>query len=149
MIRVMPDLQLSLIVSCALVLQILTFPNFFLLDPFSNTLGKFLAGAQLAAVTGWIVLVFVPPILTALRTRIGRRFSLYLAIPASIWPSALLLVGFTHLVLTGNPDADYHVKTPIFLFSDVVVPVLYWSMARHASNLNRRALGRQRLANQQ
>ena len=146
--RVKPDLQLSLIVSCALAFQILTFPDFFFLDPFSNSLGIFLTGARLAALTGWIVLLLVPPILIALRSRIGQRFSLYLAVSASIWPAALLLIRLAHLTVTGNPAIDYHLSFPIFVFSDVVVPILYWSMARHASALYQRALGRQRLARQ-
>lgn len=144
----MPDLQLSLIVSCALALQVLTFPDFFFLDPFSNSLGIFLTGARLAALTGWVVLLLAPPILIALRSRIGRRFGLYLVISATIWPAALLLVRFTQLTFTGNPAIDYHLSIPIFVFSDVVVPILYWSMARHASNLYRQALSRQRMARQ-
>jgi hypothetical protein len=148
MLRVMPDLQLSLIVSCTLALQILTFPEFLFLDPFSNSLGVFLAGAQLAAVTGWIVLLFVPPILIALRTRIGRRFSIYLAISASIWPAVLLSIRLVHLAVTGNPGIDYHLSYPIFVLSDFVVPILYWSIARHASALYRQALNRQRQARQ-
>jgi len=146
--RVKPDLQLSLIVSCSLAFQILTFPDFFFPDPFFNSLGVFLTVARLAALTGWIVLLLVPPILIALRLRIWRRFSLYLVMSASIWPAALVLTQIAHWTGTDHPAIDYHLRFPIFVFSDVVVPILYWSMARHASDLSQRALGRQRLARQ-
>ena len=79
---------------------------------------------------GWIVLLAAPPLLIALRERVGKRFNLFLAIAALIWPVALVLVRFAVLALTGDPAINYLFNYPIFIFSDVVVPILYWRMAR-------------------
>jgi hypothetical protein len=125
-----PDLRLSVIVSAVLALQILTFPTFFFLNPLSNSLSVFLTIAQISSMVGWIVLLAAPPLLIALRERVGKRFNLFLAIAALIWPVALVLVRFAVLALTGDPAINYLFNYPIFIFSDVVVPILYWRMAR-------------------
>lgn len=125
-----PDLQLSTIISGVLALQILTFPNFFFLNPFSNSLSTFLTVAQIATMVGWIVLLIAPPLLVALRQRVGERYRLYLSIAALLWPAALLLVRFAVLSLTGDPAINYLFNYPIFIFSDIAVPIIYWRMAR-------------------
>ena len=124
------DLRLSLVISVALALQILTFPTFFFLNPFSNSLSVFLTVAQIATVVGWIVILLVPPVLVALRKRLGKYFTVYLSIAALVWPAALLIVRFAVLSLTGDPAINYLFNYPIFIFSDIVVPVIYWRMAR-------------------
>jgi hypothetical protein len=124
------DLRLSLVISVALALQILTFPTFFFLNPFSNSLSVFLTVAQIATVVGWIVILVVPPVLVALRKRLGKYFTVYLSIAALVWPAALLIVRFAVLSLTGDPAINYLFNYPIFIFSDIVVPVIYWRMAR-------------------
>lgn len=124
------DLRLSLIISVALALQILTFPTFFFLNPFMNSLSILLTVAQISTVVGWIVILIVPPVLVALRKRVGKHFTLYLSIAALVWPAALLLVRFAVLSLTGDPAINYLFNYPIFIFSDIIVPVIYWRMAR-------------------
>jgi hypothetical protein len=124
------NLQLSLTISGVLLLQILTFPTFFFLNPFANSLSLFLTVAQVATMVGWIVLVLAPPVLIALRERVGKRFTLYLSIAALVWPAALLLVRFAVLGLTGDPAINYLFNYPIFIFSDIAVPIIYWRMAR-------------------
>jgi hypothetical protein len=127
------DLRLSLVISGVLVFQILTFPTFFFLNPFSNSLSVFLTVAQIATMVGWILLLIAPPVLLALRETIGKNFTLYLSIVALVWPAALLLVRFAVLSLTGDPAINYLFNYPIFMFSDIVVPILYWRMARRQS----------------
>ena len=125
-----PDLRLSLVITGALALQILTFPTFFFLNPFSNSLSDLLTVAQVATVVGWILLLLAPPVLVALRERVGKNFTLYLSIAALVWPASLLLVRFAVLALTGDPAINYLFNYPIFMFSDILVPILYWRMAR-------------------
>lgn len=124
------DLQMSLIISGVLLLQILTFPTFFFLNPFANSLSILLTVAQVATMIGWVVLLLAPPVLIALRERVGKRFTLYLSIAALVWPAALLLVRFAVLSLTGDPAINYLFNFPIFIFSDIAVPILYWRLAR-------------------
>lgn len=124
------DLRLSLIISGVLLLQILTFPTFFFLNPFANSLSILLTVAQVATMIGWIVLLLAPPLLIALRERVGKRFTLYLSIAALVWPAALLIVRFAVLSLTGDPAINYLFNFPIFIFSDIAVPILYWRLAR-------------------
>jgi hypothetical protein len=123
-------LRLSLIISGVLLLQILTFPTFFFLNPFANSLSILLTVAQVATMIGWIVLLIAPPVLVAMRERVGKRFTLYLSIAALVWPAALLLVRFAVLSLTGDLAINYLFNYPIFIFSDIAVPILYWRLAR-------------------
>jgi hypothetical protein len=140
--RINPDLQLSLIVSSALALHVLTFPDLFLLDLFSSPRSTILTVAQSASMVGWIVLIFAPPVLIAVRLLMWRRFSFYLTVTASILPVGLVLVRIAHSMFTGDLARNYYLSFPIFLFSDLVVPALYWSMARRAAAITQRALGR-------
>lgn len=144
--RIKPDLRLSLILSSALALQVLTFPDLFLLDLSSNSRSTLLTVAQSVSMVGWIVLIFATPLLIAVRLSMWRRFSIYLTVTASIWPAGLLLVRIAHSMFTGDSAVDRYVNFPIFLFSDFVVPALYWGMAWRAAGLTRRALGRNQMA---
>jgi len=129
-----PDLRLSLLISLVFGLQILTFPTFFFLNPFGSSLSIFLTIAQVATIVGWIVLLVGPPLLIALRERVGARYSLYLSIVALAWPAALLLVRFALFELTGDPAINYLFNYPIFIFSDIAAPIIYWRIARRPVN---------------
>jgi len=141
-----PDLQLALVVCSALIFQTLTFPDYYLIGPFSNSPIEYMSGTQLLWLVGWAVFVFAPPFLVVIRARVGMRYSLYLAIAASIWPLVVVVFRVFEFVSTGDPTFAYLVDHPVFVFSDIVVPALYLGKANHAAILNRRVLSRLQLS---
>jgi hypothetical protein len=99
--------------------------------------------SQVFSLVGWIVLLFTPPVIVVFRAHLGRRFSVYMTVAALVWPVAQVLEQCVSFVVTGDLARFNLVEYPIFAFSDIVVPIIYWQMARHATSLYRRALRNQ------
>ena len=138
-----PDLKLSLTISTSLALQIATYPSVFFANPFSDPSMTVVGVSQVFSLVGWIVLLFAPPVIVVFRAHLGRRFSVYMTVAALVWPVAQVLDQGVSFVVTGGLGSLDLVRFPIFAFSDIVVPIIYWQMARHATSLYRRALRNQ------
>jgi hypothetical protein len=124
-IQIKQAAQISMLIGIVLVLMTLTFMKFFFFNPFLggfNILGVF----QFVSIIGWIALVLVPPVILNLRRTFTKNMSLILLIATFIWPAAVVLIRITLLIEVGNPYLTYLVQYPLFLFSDIVVPVIYF-----------------------
>ena len=125
--------NLTLLVSLFFVLVVLTFRNFFFIDPFTS--------ASLAATIqvilfdlGWFSIVFLTP-LTQFLSPVSRRKNLYFLVSFSLWPISLLVLHLNLLIYKQDVFLEYLTKYPIFIFTDILTPTLYfliWSKARPA-----------------
>jgi hypothetical protein len=125
--------NLTLLVSLVFVLVVLTFRNFFFIDPFTS--------ASLAATIqvilfdlGWFSIVFLTP-LTQFLSPVSRRKNLYFLVSFSLWPISLLGLHLNLLIYKQDVFLEYLTKYPIFIFTDILTPTLYfliWSKARPA-----------------
>ena len=138
-----PDLKLSLTISTSLALQIATYPGVFFANPFSDPSMTVVGVSQVFSLVGWIVLLFAPPVIVVFRARLGRSFSLYLTIAALMWSTVRVLDQCVFIAFNGVPESIYLITYPIFAFSDIVAPIVYLQIARHAKSLYRLALRNQ------
>ncbi len=104
---------------------VLTFPEFFLLKPWEIGVLPLLQLAQSVSLFGWVALVVFPPIAMLLR-RINfgvARILFWLGILG--WPAGLILTRIVLQVMTGNPGITYLFEYPIFIITDIAIPLTY------------------------
>jgi hypothetical protein len=123
--------NVSLILSTVLFLTMLSFISFFMYNPFAAGV-SILALAQAASLLGWVLLTVLPPLLLSVEIKF-RTFSVLFLISALLWPAALILIRFVLFVQIGDPAMTYLYSFPIFLFTDIIVPILYVLMWRSIS----------------
>jgi hypothetical protein len=124
-----PKALLSSLISLVFVLHVLTYKSFFFINPFS-AVTPWLAFEQTLSMVGWVCLTIFPPFILAFRDRIQSFNSIFL-LSWVVWPVALVLIRVSLLASTGNPFITYLATYPIFIFTDIVVPVIYFVIWRN------------------
>lgn len=122
-------LLLTSLVSLVFALEIWTFHKFFFFNPLEAGY-PLVSIAQLCWFVALIVLIAVPPVVILRAQNEGRLAQLLFGVAAILWPASILFIRIAALISTGNAYVAYLVDYPIFLFTDLVVPVLYIWMWR-------------------
>ena len=104
-------------------LVVATFPSFFFFNPLgdANTLRRF--GLVLSTI-GWIGTSTIAPFLLFLYASGVKRARNYLPYTAILYPVSLTLSQLTIYVQTGSNYISYLRNFPIFIFTDVLLPIL-------------------------
>jgi hypothetical protein len=111
---------------------VLTFPRFFLFNPMAE--GDPVRALELTVSSvGWVLLALGPAIIL-MRYREGR-FTLirFLPIVALVWPVSLIANHLTLFLQKGVWYTGYLIQYPIFLLSDIVLPIFLiylWDILR-------------------
>ena len=122
----------SLVTSLVLVLMTATFPAFFFYATFANGISMLSIGQALTQVA-WVALIVVPPAVAFFAQKHSKAARNVLIFGGLFWPGTLVLVHVTLAVTTGNPYLSYLLQYPIFLFSDVLLPIfLVWRAVAEA-----------------
>ncbi len=124
----------GLFVSVLFWLVVATYPTFFFFNPFAETDG--VRAAVLAVSTlGWIAISTGPAVIFALYA-LGYSAALrLLPIVALIWPAALLVNHVSLLIQKGQWFTGYLLDYPIFVATDILLPILLmaiWAELRPA-----------------
>ena len=127
------DFFISVLISIVFILVVLTYNAFFFINPM-NALTPWLAGEQVLSMIGWISFILVVPVIKFLgaRTPSLRRIGL---VSWLVWPAALILIHLSLWVTAGNPFLGYLVTYPIFFFTDVIAPLIYFLMWRNQKSV--------------
>ena len=103
-------------------LIIATLPDFFFVNPTGEELQ--LRRAELSLSTfGWILMSTVAPIALFLYASGFHKARHILPYTALVWPVSLLISQATVYVLDGAFYFDYLFKFPIFIYTDIVLPI--------------------------
>ncbi len=104
-------------------LVVATFPKFFFFNPLggSNTLRRF---ELVISTIGWIGISTIVPILLFLMAYGKNGVRKYLPFAALLYPLSLIVSQITIYVQTGSAYISYLKNFPIFIFTDVILPVL-------------------------
>ncbi len=113
----------SYAISSLLVLVTLTFLGFFFTDPLQYGLTA-LAVTQFISQFFWLVLIVVPPVLISFRSWNPLIKTVFL-VAVLAWPVVLIVIRALLLIQTGDAYLSYLVAYPIFIFTDLLVPVIY------------------------
>lgn len=117
--------------TCAVVfwLVVATFPAFFFFNPWGSGDAMRSITLTLSSI-GWILISLGPLVLLWLYAA-GRRDAIrWLPVVALWWPISLLISHITVFLETGHGYVDYLATYPIFLFTDIALPVLLMAVWR-------------------
>lgn len=103
-------------------LIIATLPDFFFINP-SGTASEVRRAELVLSTIGWVLISTGAPILLFCYSAGLRGARRYLPITALWWPISLLISQVTVYILDGAFYFNYLIKYPIFIFTDVVLPI--------------------------
>lgn len=103
-------------------LIISTLPDFFFIDP-SGAASEIRRAELVLSTLGWVLISTGAPILLFCYSAGLRGARRFLPITALWWPVSLLISQVTVYILDGAFYFNYLINYPIFIFTDVVLPV--------------------------
>ena len=123
---------IGLFISIFMGVLVLTFPRFFLFNPMAE--GDPVRAIELTVSSiGWVLLL-VGPAAILMRYSSGRFTMIrFLPIVALVWPVSLIANHVTLFLQKGIWYTGYLVQYPIFLLSDIVLPIFLiylWDILR-------------------
>ena len=113
---------LALLILIVFWLIVFTFPSFFLFNPLNeiDTLRRY---ELLTSTIGWIGISTISPILLFLYAAGYRRARLFLPFFALLYPVSLIISQITIYTRTGDHYISYLWNFPVFIFTDLLLPV--------------------------
>ena len=106
---------------------ITTYSEFYLVNPFSQT-DPWLMISQSLLVLGWLSISTIAPIvLFQFGSGMYRIISL-LPYAVAIWPVSIAISQGVAIATTGQNYLNYLIDTPIFLVTDLVIPIVLISL---------------------
>ena len=104
-------------------LIVITFPSFFFFNPLDepNTVRRI---ELVISTFGWISLSTLVPIVLFVFAEGMRKARHLVLILALIYPLSLIASQITIYLQTGSPYLNYLIDFPIFIFTDIILPIL-------------------------
>lgn len=103
-------------------LIVATLPDFFFINPAGNELQIRRAELVLSTV-GWIAISTLAPLALFLYASGFHGARRFLPFTALLWPMSLAISQVTVYILDGSFYLDYLLKYPIFIYTDIVLPI--------------------------
>ena len=103
-------------------LVVATLPDFFFINP-SGTESEIRRAELVLSTIGWILLSTGAPFLLFLYAAGVKGARRFLPLTALWWPISLIISQVTIYILDGAFYLDYLIKFPIFVFTDLILPV--------------------------
>jgi hypothetical protein len=109
-------------------LIVATLPDFFFINP-TGTESELRRAELVLSTIGWILLSTGAPVLLFLYSAGFKGARRYLPITALWWPTSLMISQITIYILDGAFYFDYLIKFPIFIFTDIILPIFVLMLA--------------------
>lgn len=106
---------------------ITTYSSFYLVNPFAQT-NPLLMFSQSLLVLGWISISTVAPIVLFQFGSGSHRIIALLPYSAALWPISITISQIINVSITGQNYLSYLIDTPIFLATDLVIPIALLSL---------------------
>ena len=104
-------------------LIVATFPKFFLVNP-TNQDDPLRRAELVLSTVGWLLLSTIAPLILFVYSRGTHSVIKLLPLTALVWPISLTISQLTSYVQTGYFYLEYLTKFPIFIYTDIVLPIL-------------------------
>ncbi len=104
-------------------LIIATFPKFFFVNP-TNQLDQLRRFELVFSTIGWISISTLAPIVLFLYSRGFHKVIKILPFTGLLWPISLITAQITSYVQVGDFYLEYLTQFPIFVYSDIILPIL-------------------------
>lgn len=103
-------------------LIVATLPDFFFINP-SGTASEVRRAELVLSTVGWVLLSTGAPALLFFYSAGFKGARKFLPVTALWWPISLAISQVTVYVLDGSFYLDYLIKFPIFIFTDIILPI--------------------------
>lgn len=124
----------GIFVSTLFWLVVATYPTFFFFNPFAET-DPLRAAVLTLSTVGWILISTGPAILFALYAMGHPRVLRLIPVIALSWPISLLINHVTLFIQKGQWFTGYLLDYPIFVATDILLPVLLIAVWAELRNL--------------
>lgn len=119
----------SVLLSLALVIVALYHPTFFFFFPFESGF-SILGLAQMNAIAAWFLLAFGPLLILLSKAQLAGIWWVLFLVSVIAWPASVVIIHAILFIQMSNAHLDYLMMNPIFILSDIVVPLAYLLIAR-------------------
>jgi hypothetical protein len=109
-------------------LIVATLPDFFFINP-TGADGELRRAELVLSTIGWVLLSTGAPILLFFYSAGFKGARKYLPITALWWPLSLFISQSTIYIIEGSFYIDYLIKFPIFIFTDIILPIFVLMLA--------------------
>ena len=103
-------------------LIVATLPDFFFINP-TGTDSQIRRAELVLSTIGWVLLSTGAPTLLFFYSAGNKGARKFLPITALWWPISLVISQVTVYILEGSFYLDYLIKFPIFIFTDIILPI--------------------------
>lgn len=103
-------------------LIVATLPDFFFINP-TGTDSQVRRAELVLSTIGWVLLSTGSPILLFFYSAGKKGARKFLPVTALWWPISLAVSQVTVYILEGSFYLDYLIKFPIFIFTDIILPI--------------------------
>ena len=103
-------------------LIVATLPDFFFVNP-TGTSSEIRRAELVLSTIGWVLLSTGAPVCLFLYSAGAHKARKFLPVTALWWPISLAISQVTIYVIEGSFYLDYLVKFPIFIFTDIILPI--------------------------
>ena len=103
-------------------LIVATLPDFFFVNP-TGTSSEIRRAELVLSTIGWVLLSTGAPVCLFLYSAGIHKARKFLPVTALWWPISLAISQVTIYVIEGSFYLDYLVKFPIFIFTDIILPI--------------------------
>jgi hypothetical protein len=122
-------LMFAMFGSATVACVVATYPSFFLFNPLESTDAWRVVTLSLTSV-GWLTLFFGPLAILTLNA-LGKSGAVrFLPLVALAWPVSLIINHLALLVQTNKLFLGYLFVYPIFIITDIALPIMYLLIAR-------------------
>ena len=104
-------------------LVVATYPQFFIFNPFDDSWG-IRQGALILSLVGWIAISTIPAAVLVIYAAGQSKGIKLLPFVALLWPISVVVNQVLLYIRDGAWYFDYLVNSPIFIASDILLPVL-------------------------
>jgi hypothetical protein len=130
-LRVTKDLsfyQVSLGISTVVSATIISFKEYFLVNPFAGSVGL-ISLLQAVSMVSLLSLVVVPPFMMSGPSNLTNRKLNFFMVSVVAWPVSLMLLRFAVMQATGLFVVDYWLSYPILFLCEFGATAIYIYMA--------------------
>ena len=103
-------------------LIVATLPDFFFINP-TGTDSQIRRAELVLSTIGWVLLSTGSPALLFFYSAGKKGARKFLPVTALWWPISLVISQVTVYILEGSFYLDYLIKFPIFIFTDIILPI--------------------------
>ncbi len=106
---------------------ITTYSQLYLVNPFAQS-DPLKVASQILLVIGWVSISTLAPIVLFQFGSGAYRVIRFLPYTVALWPASIFMSQILNIATTGQNYLSYLIETPLFITTDLVIPIALFSL---------------------